>query len=469
MFIIIPKQPLTENELTVLKSKSIEEARALHREIQRRRMLTSFQEAKFRRLRRIKSKKYHRILKKEKLKKTVEEFDAIVDGGAEGAEEKLAELDRLRALERASLKHHITGKWSKYNKIRAKYDDSARDELNQQMAINAELMKKRSLAVLDEFDGDDQDDDDGEIDFGGQGLRVAEDSELSVPNNYNPWISSAKTKKAKVVSVLFDTESVIGNCFCFYFQNPILIESKVPSMKDDNSVERFFAKRVQDRLDRAAKTERDEALMADSIDEKNIDEGSGFGPPSSEHNVSIIAKAKMLTTTIEPVDEDSSDDDEDNDDVKNDQINSRKNVNLNLNSLIVDLDDIRKKPSKVVDNSIEPDDQNDFDGDDHVMGEFDFHGTDMQRYLREAFIDDDVVQDFLKEKREQVDAEKETKAQVYLPGWGSWAGSGIKESRRKKQRVTKRVVKQSKRLDQKIANAIILTAGEELGSKFKVC
>src|SRR5699024_7867314 len=102
---------------------------------------------------RIKSKKYHRILKKEKLKKTIEEFDQIVDQGAEGAEEKLAELDRLRALERASLKHHITGKWAKYNKLRAKYDDSARDELNKQMALNAELMKKRSLAVLEEFDG----------------------------------------------------------------------------------------------------------------------------------------------------------------------------------------------------------------------------------------------------------------------------------------------------------------------------
>lgn len=168
--------------------------------------MTSFQEAKFRRLRKIKSKKYHRILKKEKLKKTIEEFDQIVDAGAEGAEEKLAELDRLRALERASLKHHITGKWSKYNKLRAKYDEGARDELNKQMAMNAELMKKRSLAVLDEFgnavDDIDSDEEDDRPPY--QATQEIPGEEIVIPNNYNPWISSTKTnrsKKQKVVVV----------------------------------------------------------------------------------------------------------------------------------------------------------------------------------------------------------------------------------------------------------------------------
>ncbi len=182
----------------------MEEARALHREIQRRRLLTSYQEAKFRRLRRIKSKKYHRILKKEKLKATVAELDQLIENGEEGVEEKLAELDRLRALERASLKHHATGKWAKYSKLRSKYDDTARAQLNEQMALNAELMKRRSLAVLDEFGRgkkiEEGDEDVERLVMGGGGgggslKKVAGGEEfenelpLAIPTDYNPWIS----------------------------------------------------------------------------------------------------------------------------------------------------------------------------------------------------------------------------------------------------------------------------------------
>lgn len=171
-------------------------------------MLTSYQEARFRRLRRIKSKKYHRILKKERLKGAVEALEATLEAGEEGAEEKLAELDKLRALERASLKHHSTGKWAKYSKLRAKYDDATREQLNIHMALNAELMKKRSLAVLEEFGGGDRGEDDDDVDrliLGGESESSNKDviegvhlADISLPNDYNPWISKVGKVSAKV-------------------------------------------------------------------------------------------------------------------------------------------------------------------------------------------------------------------------------------------------------------------------------
>ena len=60
---------LTEAEEKYLKAMSFEEAKLRHKELQKMRALLSYQEAKMKRLRKIKSKRYHRILKREKIKK----------------------------------------------------------------------------------------------------------------------------------------------------------------------------------------------------------------------------------------------------------------------------------------------------------------------------------------------------------------------------------------------------------------
>ncbi|KAH9520825.1 U3 small nucleolar RNA-associated protein 14 A [Dermatophagoides farinae] len=146
---------LNENELQLLRSLNMEEARKLHKEMQRLRVLISYQEAKYRRIRKIKSKKYHRIMRKDKLKKAVDEFDDLVAGNHEKAAEKLDELDRLRALERASLKHMNTGKWAKHHRIRAKYNEQSRNDLNEQLKISKEMMQKRTATTLIDDDGDD--------------------------------------------------------------------------------------------------------------------------------------------------------------------------------------------------------------------------------------------------------------------------------------------------------------------------
>nr|XP_046910332.1 U3 small nucleolar RNA-associated protein 14 homolog A-like [Dermatophagoides farinae] len=100
---------LDENENQLLKSLNLNEARRLHREMQRLRVLISHNEAKYRRIKRIKSKKYHRIQRKRK------NADNILNG-ISNVENTIQESDRLRALERASLKHTNLSKWSKRQK-----------------------------------------------------------------------------------------------------------------------------------------------------------------------------------------------------------------------------------------------------------------------------------------------------------------------------------------------------------------
>lgn len=175
----------------------------LHKEIQRRRTLISFQEAKFRRIKKIKSKKYHRLIKKAKLKDTVEEFDKLMADNSDKAIEKLEELDRLRALERASLKHRNTGKWAKHNKLRSKYDDNARQNLNDQLKISSEMMRKRSLGVLDlqsnNYEGMFHEDQEVKASAVNNSEAI---SILYAQDEYNPWICNSK-RPVKVAQVSF--------------------------------------------------------------------------------------------------------------------------------------------------------------------------------------------------------------------------------------------------------------------------
>ncbi|RWS09409.1 U3 small nucleolar RNA-associated protein 14 A-like protein, partial [Dinothrombium tinctorium] len=136
---------LTEAEEKLLKAVSLEEARSRHKELQRMRALLSFQAAKMKRQKKIKSKTYHRLLKKDKLRKQLKEFEELKEKAPEEALKKLEELDKLRAMERASLKHKNTGKWAKQNLLRAKHDKTARDALSQQVELSKQLTQRQAV------------------------------------------------------------------------------------------------------------------------------------------------------------------------------------------------------------------------------------------------------------------------------------------------------------------------------------
>lgn len=82
----------------------------------------SFKEAKARKQNKIKSKKYHRIQRREKIKKQLQEFELLQKTNPEAALQKLEEIEKARAEERISLRHKGTGKWAKNKQVRAKYD-----------------------------------------------------------------------------------------------------------------------------------------------------------------------------------------------------------------------------------------------------------------------------------------------------------------------------------------------------------
>lgn len=121
-----------------LKAISVEEAQERHRELQRMRVLLSSYAAKMRRQKGIKSKSYRRLLKHERIRNHMKR----VESNQDLLLEEIEKLKRLRARERASLKHKNTGKWAMHAKFRSKYDESARAAMLAQIGIAEKLLEK---------------------------------------------------------------------------------------------------------------------------------------------------------------------------------------------------------------------------------------------------------------------------------------------------------------------------------------
>ncbi len=85
----------------------------------------SYFDTKMKRVKKIKSRTYRRVLKKERIKKLQKEFEELKETDPEAALKKLEALDKKRIEERMSLKHRpgrTKSKWSHMQAIRAKYD-----------------------------------------------------------------------------------------------------------------------------------------------------------------------------------------------------------------------------------------------------------------------------------------------------------------------------------------------------------
>ena len=82
--------------------------------------------------------------------------------------------------------------------------------------------------------------------------------------------------------------------------------------------------------------------------------------------------------------------------------------------------------------------------------------------IQEAFANDDVIEEFVKEKADKTEASKPKDLDLSLPGWGDWGGPGIDETKRRKK-FTILAKPAAPRKDTKLAHVII---NEERDKKF---
>nr|XP_033800425.1 U3 small nucleolar RNA-associated protein 14 homolog A isoform X2 [Geotrypetes seraphini]XP_033800426.1 U3 small nucleolar RNA-associated protein 14 homolog A isoform X2 [Geotrypetes seraphini] len=484
------KQPLTDPLLTPmeeasLKAMSLEEAKLRRAELQKARALQSYYEAKARREKKIKSKKYHKVQKKGKQKEALKEFETLKMKNPEAALEELQKMERIRIEERMSLKHQNSGKWARSKAIMAKYDQEARQAMQEQLAKNKELTKK--LQVVSDSD---------EAEVEEETLVPASINEVQLSaDSSNPWMlgklgSDAKDsgieEELQEPPILSDTgtknieeeekelelseEETLLQEFeerCHLRKQQQKVEDgEMEQSNDDMDPEEGQTSDLEDNikdqqmlaskdLDHSGKPEELErsptCAMSSDVNglEKIADE------PSVREEGPFLMEQLQRVQTVEEVgalggEEWAGGEEEQINPLRREEQQQtvttvpgekkkrKKSSLINLKSVLSASSHTIKTPT--LPTTVEEEEEE--EGNQKLI-------------IKEAFAGDDVIKDFLKEKRNSEQAGKPKNIDLTLPGWGEWGGTGLKPSTKKRKRFLIRAAPGPPRKDSKLPNVII--------------
>ena len=573
-------------------SLTLKEIVMKRKEAARVRAQQSYREAKARRQNKIKSKKFHRVQRKQRIKVQLKEFEELQKTNPEAALEKLEQLDKTRAEERMSLRHKSTGQWAKSKQVRAKYDKETRQELAQQLKISRELSQKIRKPNDSEEEGEN----------GNASIQSL------VTDKENPWVGNIKTG-AEI------DEFVTGYRKYWDEQNKKLQNQELdgnnkgeteikqdshplPTFKGQNIVHNIETPEIQDHkkatkrtISNKSVTSSDTPKLPSNFEEQDMsydvesfkiqdhkeetgvaksnDEKITHGPSNrtakrkaSDDNKRSNKSAKLQKKNLNKIRATSAWNVEsvENDDAQNVFDLSKLNIpNTDQISKMFDIaeekmqDQIKSKFERVAEKynrvakkqkmkkSVQFKEVNEFDGleiqatnhrpildialDERVNDSSldlntesnyarsteynnnlpppqsdaskteidpnkyinvkpkhlntalpaDITGGDdalddsenedeKHNVISEAFADDDVVEEFRKEKQEEVEKSKPKDIDLTLPGWGSWGGKNVKVSKRKKKRFILKFPKDLPRKDENKGDVIIF---EEENAKIK--
>ncbi|XP_028616424.1 U3 small nucleolar RNA-associated protein 14 homolog B [Grammomys surdaster] len=465
------KQPVTDPLLTPLekasiKAMSLEEAKIHRAELQRTRALQSYYEARARREKRIKSKKYHRVLRKGKAKKALKEFEQLWKDCPSAALQELEKMEKIRMTERMSLKHQGSGKWAKSKAIMAKYDQEARKAMQEQLAKNRELTQK--LQVVSESEEEDGCTEEGivPVSDGMDDLQVNADA-------VNPWMLSSCNSNAERGEIKTDPEQMPE------FVAHVSSESEGderPAAEELVLKKRSFQERVDSNNAKPmGGQEREDSNSQEVLSESRI----LLQKLNKENHQLENQKVSSLETVLHIQEEDLASEKflvlqrlerahaleqqgelgkeghpkkgisrpvlkgvwrEVNPPTKPDASGEKKKKEQ-----MIDLQNLLTTPSPSVKSLAVPTVQ---ELEDEVE-------TGHKQLIKEAFAGDDVIREFLKEKREAIEANKPKDLDLSLPGWGEWVGMGLKPSAKKRRRFLIKAPESSPRKDKNLPNVII--------------
>ena len=147
---------LTAAEVKAIKAMNLDEVKEKRAEFLKLKALEKNQEAKFKRVKSIKSKRYRKIARKEREKAEEKSLATLERDDPLQFKEVLAQLEKKRMQERMSLKHKNTSKWAKAQNKYAKYSDRAREQVQEQLELSKQLTRKLAKQVEEEDDNETQ-------------------------------------------------------------------------------------------------------------------------------------------------------------------------------------------------------------------------------------------------------------------------------------------------------------------------
>lgn len=523
---------LTPAEERALAAMDLEEAKERRAELQKFRALMSYKEAKAKRQKRIKSKKYHRVLKKEKLKHEKKALEELEKNDPAAYQEKLEDVERQRIEERMSLKHRGGSKYSKKQMLYAKYDDQARQRVQDMLQTSRQLTQK-SVAVSD------SEDDEEEAMNSEDEMIERELSSLSS----NPWMKAAaqpvaKSEFSRPEVVLNsegkeeeESESESDEDEDVLMKMGRELEKRQKKAVHDHLVEEEIEKIIQKQGDQTQEKEKSVQTLGEGVrnsqNKKNKTQNKKKAAPKVEENIDEIFQ-KL---------EDKVQDDRKKveEDVKGNTENKKKKKRRRGRKKMEDQDDEAEKAEDMNDapliseglkrkktlDDLEEDEEEEesISGRSSMMakreneitnngsftedspntkeevfvdpkklftletkiseianpdvtakdGEEESDGEEAQRsIIAQAFADDDVIDEFVKEKNAVVDRDKPTDIDLFLPGWGAWGGESVKVSKRKRKKFIIKAPEGPPRKDKRLGNVIISEKKDKAISKHQV-
>ncbi|KAI8062362.1 small-subunit processome [Gilbertella persicaria] len=484
-------EELEEFEALKLNKLTVEEVEARRKELRMMRELMFRHEVKNKRLKKIKSKSYRKLQRKEKEKMALQinEIDHEMD------QEDKMEAAMSRAEERMTLKHKNTSKWAKRALARGTQDEGTREAIMEQLRRGEELRRRIGDDDESEQESDEAEDDEEyvnnqlsklneefnqdtqptkglmsmkfmqdaakrQLDATKQDLATFEKEWLAadsddddvekkeehytvIANNPGRMAFGAKAKQVKkssekeeeeeeTIKITVNEGGQIKKVSHSAAHNtrttaPVETKNKSPLADLDNDVTNPWL-------------QADTSRLAKKASKKNK-VTTGQNESRVEHSLSKLNKAKK---DIEATN--------DTDDV---ELDLTKVMTIKKKSTPAKASVASAKLAKGESES-ESEDESDDENESNVqMVHKDRVSFNQKELVARAFAHDDVVTEFEDEKRAEVEEDGDKVEDLTLPGWGSWGGAGVKKNKKKKILKVTKGIEADKRKDAKLSHVII--------------
>ncbi|KAI9323566.1 small-subunit processome [Dichotomocladium elegans] len=506
---------LEEFEALQLNKLSVEEIAQRRKELQMMRELMFRHELKARRLKKIKSKSYRKLQRKEKEKQQL-----LAAGLGHHIDEDMTPEDQMkaaleRAEERMSLKHKNTSKWAKRALARGQMDEGTREAIVDQLRRGEELRKKVQGINSDDSDSDASDSDDGNDTIQREIQNLERDMETDDTQPKKglfsmKFMQDAEKRNMNATRAMLDDfksewldeedkpkdpaedHIIKNNPGRLAFGGPTASASgeklSATTVASDKKVVLNDAGQIKKVSHSAAHTTRTSGVVdmkaRSELDSELAEAGDeGISPwlqqvesrikgkkASKKNNTSkgkIDDKAELSIAKIKKAQK------EEGDDVELDlnmtlPILGKKGAKVekqkaNNKTVSTASDKSLTVTAAAMDSDSEGDDE-DAVGMVHASSKLAFAQRDL---VARAFANDNVTQEFEEEKEAVVERDADKTEDLTLPGWGNWGGKGTKK---KKNKVVRKIegIDPSKRKDAKLKHVIINEKRNKKTEKYQV-
>lgn len=466
---------------------SMAELRKRRNELRMMRELMFREEQKAKRIKKIKSKTYRKIHRKERER----EREMV-----EGSESDEDDHEAKRAEERMSLRHKNTGKWAK-SMVKQGFtkDKATRTEMEEMLRRGEKLRSKIHGANDDDdevYSNDDeefinekgQSEDDEEVqrikERAGKGvlaMKFMRDAEAA--ERKRNQLEKEELQRARLgldqdtIDESKGANEVVNEGRRVYAPGSKGARTELEEVMDQvrDEMDEDEAKSLENKLKRKRNALLENEREINSVRVENVEEESApkkksddfamfdseddvqtFSDSGDEENPWLTAdsgNSKRQKKSVTVLGRDSSAYEKSQDKLRKQQGRSRggKKTAADAQDGIIDMN----QTLKVVDPYGSDGEDNDEEGEKANNKQLRFKQTDL---VKRAFANDDVVQEFELEKKLEIAEDGDKEVDVTLPGWGSWGGSELAPKKRFIKKI-KGVVNEKNRKDFKLDKVII--------------